>query len=208
MDFSLWLLFFVTEILLCLTPGPAVIYVFSQGISRGARPALAANLGIVTGNTIYFILSATGLGALILASQTLFEIVKWAGAAYLIWFGATAFFGRKSSLTGRSSAMAPLGPIYRGGIIVQLANPKNLIFFLAILPQFINPTGNIPLQILILGITSQVAEFAVLTGYGMGAGRMSRWLRTTRIALWVDRVAGGLLIAIGASLAFVRQANT
>lgn len=207
MDFSTWLLFFVTETLLCLTPGPAVLYVFSQGISRGARPAFAANLGIVTGNTIYFVLSATGLGALILASHTLFEVVKWAGAAYLIWFGATVFFGTKSPIAGRSAAIAPLGRIYRGGMIVQLSNPKNLVFFMAILPQFIDPTGNVALQILILGITSQVAEFAILIGYGLGAGRMGRWLQTTRVALWVDRVTGGLLIAIGASLAFIRRAN-
>ncbi len=207
MDLTTWLLFAATETALCLTPGPATIYVFSQGLARGQRAALAGNAGIVTGNTLYFILSATGLGALILTSHSLFVVVKWVGAAYLIWLGLTTIFGRARALEARCANETAVGHVWRGGVIIQLANPKNLVFFMAILPQFVDPTGNVALQILILGITSQAIEFLVLLGYGAMGGRAHRLARIEPVAIWIDRLAGSLLIAVGTSLAFLRRST-
>lgn len=207
MSFSTWLLFLVAETALILTPGPAVIYAFSRGLIGGPRSTFAATMGIVTGNTIYFVLSATGLGALIAASQELFLVVKWAGAAYLVWLGLGLLFAKATPLRadGSANGRGHRGHIFRVGAVVQLSNPKNLVFFIAILPLFIDPAGNVPLQILILGVTSQVVEFTILMLYGTLAGRVARLARSPRYTTYLDRVAGSLLIAIGVGLALVRH---
>src|SRR2546421_2281529 len=98
-----WALFVVTESILCLTPGPAVLLVVAQALGRGAAASVWATLGILTGNALYFALSATGLGALLLASYEVFALVRWLGAAYLIWLGVRAFSGRSGT---RSTAPA------------------------------------------------------------------------------------------------------
>lgn len=205
MDLTTWILFALTETVLAFTPGPAVIYVFSQGFTRGMRPALAADAGIITGNIIYFTLSALGLGALILASHNLFLVIKWTGICYLLWLGASMLFASKSQLNAQAVDHAPHGQIFRGGIILQLANPKNLLCFLVIFPPFIDPAGNIPLQFLILGITSVIIEIPALALFGgLGSGAHKR-LRTSRSVKWIERSAGAVLITLGVSLAFVKR---
>ncbi|MSP42745.1 MAG: LysE family translocator, partial [Alphaproteobacteria bacterium] len=159
MDLTNWVLFALTETALAFTPGPAVIYVFSQGFARGMRPALAADAGIITGNIIYFTLYALGLGALILASHNLFLVIKWVGILYLLWIGAGMLFAPSIEISPQQIDRTSHGRIFSGGIMVQLANPKNLLCFLVIFPPFIDPGGNVPVQFLILGVTSVVIEF-------------------------------------------------
>jgi len=105
MDSTTWMLFFLTETILCFSPGPAVLYVLSQSIHAGFRTGAAANLGVASGNTIYFIISATGLSALLLTSQTLFEILKYLGAAYLIYLGIRCFTDRSARLDRMSGGL-------------------------------------------------------------------------------------------------------
>jgi homoserine/homoserine lactone efflux protein len=207
MDLTTWVLFALTEAALCFTPGPAVIYVFSQGFARGMRPALAANAGVITGNIIYFTLSALGLGALILASHNLFLAIKWAGICYLLWLGWGMLSSSTSQLAAQQVERASYGKIYRGGLMLQLANPKNLVAFLVIFPPFIDPGGNIPLQFLILGITSVIIEIPALALFGAMGGGAHRRLRASRAVMWVERSAGAVLMALGASLAFVRRTD-
>lgn len=198
----------MTEAALCVSPGPAVLYVTSQGIAGGFRSSLFANLGIVSGNVVYFAASALGLGALILASGDLFALVKWCGAAYLIWLGVRMFLGAaRSGPSDVPPNAVRARRIYRTGLVVQLANPKNLVFFVAILPPFIDPARSVPLQILILGVTSQAIEIVTLAAYGAAASGAGRWLRESHFAVWADRVAGSLLAAIGVGLAFMRRAG-
>ena len=207
MTWETWLLFAVTEAALCLSPGPAVLLVLSQGVARGTRASIWSNLGILAGNSVYFALSATGLGALLLASYELFALVRWAGAAYLIWLGVSAFLGKSRVLS-----IAPgTGPVKDGkrmflnGFVLQAANPKALVFFVALLPQFIDPRGSVVAQVTILGVTSVVIEFIVLFGYGSLAGRMSGLARRPRFAKLADRVAGSMLIAAGVTTAAIRR---
>jgi threonine/homoserine/homoserine lactone efflux protein len=209
MTFETWAVFVVTEIVLSLTPGPAVLFVVSQGLRHGGSKSIWANTGILSGNAFYFLLSATGLGALLLASHTLFLVVKWLGAGYLIYLGFTTFLnkGTEGSLAQENVSPTKMsGPrLWLRGFALQMANPKALIFFTALLPQFINPAEPVAWQVLILGISSVVAEFFVLVGYGFLAGRASHLARLPRFVRLTDRVAGVLLVGAGAGLALAKN---
>jgi homoserine/homoserine lactone efflux protein len=201
MSFNTWLLFLVMETALSLSPGPAVFYVVSQGVRSGLPGTLPAAAGILTANGIYFALSATSLGALIAASARFFTIAKWVGAAYLIFLGIKALRAANSmhavALEGLEQKQRNLG-VYMGALTLQLANPKALLFFLALLPQFINPATSVVPQMLILAATSMVPEFFILTGYGWLAHRALhatvRFGMPGNVNRWLARVEGvGLL---------------
>jgi homoserine/homoserine lactone efflux protein len=204
-----WTLFLVTETVLCLTPGPAVLLVLSQGLSRGALASIWSNLGILAGNGLYFVLSATGLGAIVATSHDLFTAVRWIGAAYLVWLGVTTFRGRSPafSVTPDGDARGgSAGRMFLNGFVLQAANPKALVFFTALLPQFIDPSGDVALQIAILALTSVTVEFFVLAAYGALAGRATSLATRPRFATATNRIAGSLLVAAGVGTATVRRA--
>ena len=205
MDLTSWTMFVLVEAALCLTPGPAVLYVFSVGARYGAKTSFSANAGVVAGNSFYFVLSALGLSAVLLASHTVFLAIKWAGVVYLTWLGLKLIWEAKG---GTPSVMTapPAAKIFRGGVVLQLANPKSFVFFGAILPQFVDPNGNIWLQFLILGVTSQVIEAVVLGMYGVTADRSAALFRTPLFVRWVDGLSGSLLIVMAAWLAAFRRA--
>src|SRR6185436_11276813 len=202
MTLTTWLLFVLMETPLCLTPGPAVLFVFAHGLRYGRVKAIWANLGILAGNAFYFILSATGLGMLVKASHEAFLFVKWAGAAYLIFLGVRMMLSKSSALEASSAPPPDVhgAHIFGRGILLQLANPKALIFFTAFLPQFVTPGAPIARQMLILGVTSTVLEFFILAGYGWFASRLSG-----RFARYINRTAGAMLLACGAGLALTSE---
>ena len=142
MSFRTWSIFMVTELMLCLSPGPAVLFVVAQGLRHGGRQSVWANLGILSANSFYFALSAIGLGAVLLASQGVYQAIRFLGAAYLIYLGLAAFFGKGASMAapGPGGASERAGARLLGsGFIVQEANPKALVFFTSLLPQFVTP---------------------------------------------------------------------
>ena len=200
MTLEIFLAFCALELVLCLTPGPAVVYVISTALARGPRAGLAASLGIVAGNTLYFFLSAVGVAAVILASNTVFTVLKWIGAAYLVFVGARMLLTRREPVALRPQ---PVAHSFARGFAVQAANPKALAFFVALLPQFIDPTASVAMQVLILGVASQLIEIVVLLLYVWLTGRAQQ-LVGGRFGTIVERVAGGFLIAAGARLALVR----
>ncbi|HYM29941.1 MAG TPA: LysE family translocator [Candidatus Cybelea sp.] len=208
MTWNTWAWFALTETMLCLTPGPAVLLVISQALLRGWRRSVWSTLGILAANCAYFVVSATGLGAIILASHDLFFAVKWLGAAYLIWLGLGAIFRRRSVVAEIPSA-GPAAPdarrLFANGFMLQAANPKALLFFTALLPQFIDPAAGVPFQVAILATTSVSVEFAVLLGYGLLSGQAAGLARLPRFAAIADRVAGSLLVAAGVRLAAIRE---
>jgi homoserine/homoserine lactone efflux protein len=180
MSFEAWLLFLMMETALSLSPGPAVFYVVSQGVRAFPR-AVPATLGILSANAIYFLLSGTSLGALIAASARFFTIAKWAGAAYLIYLGIKSLRSAASSQpvtldaagTGAGAALRDNDrrQNYLGALTLQLSNPKALLFFLALLPQFIDTHRPTAPQIVILATTSMLPEFCILLSYGWLANR-------------------------------------
>jgi homoserine/homoserine lactone efflux protein len=207
MTFETWLLFLVMETALSLSPGPAVFYVVSQGIRAFPR-AVPATLGILSANACYFALSATSLGALIAASARFFTIAKWAGAAYLIYLGIKSLRSAAASHSIALTGTATPGDgetrgndrrqIYLGALTLQLSNPKALLFFLALLPQFIDTQRAVAPQMLILAATSMLPECCILLAYGWlahGAAHASARFGVTRsMNQWLAWVEGvGLL---------------
>ena len=207
MKWEVWLLFVITEVVLSLTPGPAVLYVLSQAIRRGPAKSVWASWGILSANAAYFVLSATSLGAVIVASYKLFFLIKWLGAAYLVYLGIGSFLGKSSVMSlPEAGADSRSGVcILRDGFFLQGANPKALLFFTAILPQFIDTRHNVAFQILVLGISSIVVEFAILFTYGQLAGRILATARSPRFEKVTNRIAGSLLIGAGVGLARLRR---
>jgi homoserine/homoserine lactone efflux protein len=204
-DWSVWLMFALTDGAMCVIPGPAVLLVVSQGLRRGSNAALRSALGVLSANAFYFAVSGTGVGALLAASGRLFTVVKWAGAAYLFYLGALALLrpprpaGPSGTVVGADSRARTL---FLQGLVLQLSNPKALLFFVAILPQFIDRGRPIFLQILVLGVTSIVLEFIVLGAYGAVAGRAARYATEPRFAAATSRLSGVLLL--GAALGLLR----
>src|SRR5450830_1003995 len=140
MTFESWALFAATEAAMSLSPGPAVMMVVAYGIARGWRKSLFVSLGILSGNAIFFALSATGLGGALLASPMIFMGIKYLGAAYLVYLGLSAIFGRPSPITlSRVDGQPEAGKkIFSRALMLQLTNPKSMLTFVAILTPFIN----------------------------------------------------------------------
>ena len=193
----------MTELVLCLTPGPAVLTILSQALRHGPVRALWSILGIIAGNTLYFILSATSLGALLLASYELFFAIKWVGAAYLLWLGLRTFFDRASSLAVDTAPAARGGAVglFSHAFVVQVANPKALLFFTALLPQFVDPGLAPAPQMIVLALVSVAIEFGVLFFYASLAAQATRLALRPRFARLTNRVAGTFLIGAGIGLA-------
>jgi homoserine/homoserine lactone efflux protein len=197
MTLTTWWIFVCTETVLCLMPGPAVMFVLSSALKAGARKSVLSNLGILTANTVYFAVSATGIGALLLSSK-LFLAVKWIGAAYLVILGLRLIIEQSGIVESPDKVPIDYKPhhLFFNGFTLQMSNPKAILFFSALLPQFLNPHAAVVPQIVILGATSVIIEFSILLGYGIAGSAI-----TPRYARWTNRVAGGLLIGAGAGLA-------
>jgi homoserine/homoserine lactone efflux protein len=201
MPWSLWAIFAGTEALLCLTPGPAVLFVVSHGLARGGRAALWANAGIIAGNSFYFFLSALGLSALLLASHRVFTVLQY-GGAYLVYLGVQTMRGEGLALLRDSTTRSETEGwrTFSRGFALQVANPKALLFFAALLPQFISTRAAIAPQMIVLATTSQSIELCTLTGYGYLAARAAHAAKEPRFVRLTNRVSGGLLMAAGVGL--------
>ena len=184
-----------------MTPGPAVLLVVSQGIRRGFRSSTRGAAGILTGNAIYFALSAAGLGALLLASKRVFDVLQIAGAAYLVLLGLKMLIKPVRVDDHVTESVSDAGSFVQG-LFTQLANPKAIVFFTALLPQFVDPTRAVAMQFVILGVISIVVELPVLLMYGFAADRGRA--RYGKHAPLFERLAGACLIAAGAKLAAMR----
>jgi threonine/homoserine/homoserine lactone efflux protein len=207
MHWQTWLLFIATEGVLSVTPGPAVLYVLSQAIRSGPGKSIWGSCGILSANILYFALSATSLGALIVTSYRLFFWIKWIGAGYLICLGLSNFFGKTSAIAlPEGGSPYRSGPrILRDGFFLQAANPKALLFFTAILPQFIDPRQKVGFQVFVLGISSTLMEFTILFLYGQLAVRALSTARSPRFERITSWAAGSLLIGAGVGLARLRR---
>lgn len=208
-DLPQLLLFIAAGWLLNLTPGPDVLYIVSHGLRSGARAGMVAALGIVAGCFVHVFAAAAGLSALLATSATAFTVVKWVGAAYLVWMGVKLVFSRGGRL-GFDHDRASDGPtpvdlwaVWRRGFLTNVLNPKVALFFLAFVPQFIPPDAAHPaLSFLLLGVLFNLNSLPVNLGYAWLASWAARRLHTLQRAMgWMDRAAGAMFIAFGLRLA-------
>jgi threonine/homoserine/homoserine lactone efflux protein len=203
-----WFAFFVAALLLNLAPGPDLAFILGHTVRSGRRHGLAAMLGIWTGVLGHITFAAVGLSALIAASASAFAVLKWSGVAYLLWLGVKALRSRGGGF-GTFAAARPelLRRVFVQGMLVNLLNPKVAIFFLAFLPQFVAAgAGPVWLQILVHGVLVIAIAGLIEPPLVLSAGHVTAKLRgNTRLGLWLDRVLGGTLIALGLGLAVSRR---
>jgi threonine/homoserine/homoserine lactone efflux protein len=191
--------FAVTAFLLVALPGPNMIYLVARSLSEGRRAGLMSALGIETGTIVHTTAAAVGLSALLASSATAFSVVKYAGAAYLVYLGVRALLARD----GDGHAAAPLQPgrhVFRQALLTQVLNPKVAIFFLAFLPQFVDPDRPTATQILVLGAILVVIGLVIGGATALAAATLSDRLRARRggRSAWGPRASGVLYLALGA----------
>jgi len=203
------LMFIAAGWLLNLTPGPDVLYIVSNALKSGVRAGMVAALGIVSGCFVHVFAAALGVGALLATSATAFTVLKWVGAAYLMWMGIKLLFakGGVPSIVPTDAVgvhpPADLRRIYRRGFLTNVLNPKVALFFLAFVPQFIAPgTPDKVTAFLLLGLLFNLNSLPINFGYAWlaswAAGRVSAVQRTMH---WMDCAAGALFIGFGLKLA-------
>ena len=210
MPLELWLAYVFLCFLFAVTPGPAVLLTGSQAIARGFGAGFAVVLGTQLGNLIYFIVSAAGLGAILMASETAFMIVKYAGAAYLVFLGVRTVRNARRAL--EPAEQQEKVPAWRHpftlGLLNQLANPKSVLFWGALFPQFVDFTAdNLWVQFAILAGTGIIADIIVLSAYAAAATRGRSLLATGMRAVWRERISGGALVIVGGALSLVKHSS-
>jgi threonine/homoserine/homoserine lactone efflux protein len=201
-------LFVLAGLALILVPGPDMLFMLGRSIAQGRRAGVVAALGINAGGYVHLAAAITGLSAILLTSALAFTIVKWIGAAYLIWLGISALRDRATapSLSAGEMPAKRLGAVFVQGFLSDVLNPKVAIFFLALLPQFVDLKAGHPVaQLLLLGLTVNMLAIAVNLILVLLSARISRNLRgNPRIARRLQSAMGILFIALGARLATER----
>ena len=198
-------LFVGAAAVLLIVPGPAVLYIVGRSMEQGRRAGLVSVLGIHAATLVHVSAAVLGLSALLASSATAFSIVKYAGAAYLVWLGLRKLFG-PAEATGASGEAPRRGHarLFRDGFVVNLLNPKTAIFFLAFLPQFVDlGRGHAAMQIAFLGLLFGLLGLVSDGCYALAAGAAGEWLKNSRAYVKVERYVSGLLmIGLGMTAAF------
>ncbi len=206
MTLQVWVAFALLVTVLSLTPGPAVLLVLSQALSRGMGRTAWTILGIIAANTLYFALSATGLGAVLIASHTLFSAIRWIGAGYLTLIGAVELFsGSATHALKPADGARDKTAMFAKGFVLQISSPAAILFFAAVIPQFLNLKASLLPQAALLALTGNAAEFAVLFFYAGIADRFAKLVVHGRFLSVIRRISGLLLMAAGAGMAFLNS---
>ena len=193
-------LFVGAALLLLVVPGPSVLYIVTQSVSHGRRAGIVSVAGITTGTLVHIAAATFGLSALLASSAVAFDVVKYLGAAYLIAVGIRRLAGWERASGPQARDTRDLGRLYRQGIVVNTLNPKTALFFLAFLPQFVDPGRGTPwLQILALGLLFAALGFFSDGAWALVAGTLGERLRRSRRFPAVQRyVSGSVFVGLGA----------
>jgi threonine/homoserine/homoserine lactone efflux protein len=190
--------FAVASLALAVVPGPAVLYIVAQSVHGGRRAGVVSAFGILTGGMFHVLAAVIGLSAVLAASAEAFTAVKLAGAAYLVYLGVRTLMSRDDRIAGRD-AEPDLASTYRRGVIVNILNPKTALFFLAFLPQFVDPDGSTRGQLAVLGLTFVAIALLTDLAWALAAGTAGAVLRRSRFFLRVQRyVSGTIFVGLGA----------
>lgn len=209
MSLETWWIFLVAVFLLSGTPGPNMLHILTRSVEVGLKRTIAAMLGAVSGVVFVLIASAAGLTALLLTVPGIFDVLRYAGMAYLIYLGVRCWCAPVTDDT--TSGQGPvktvsLGKLYRTALAVSLSNPKLLLFCAAFLPQFINPSEPRLPQFAILIVTFACVEIFWFFIYALSGRTLSRYLARHSVKRWFNRVTGGIFIAFGLALFKARPA--
>lgn len=184
-------------------PGPATLLTVARATTSGTRVGIATGAGITAGDFIHTLMAIVGVSAIIAASATLFTIVKFLGAGYLIYLGISAILDKSTPDLGAGSAPITASAAFGQAILAEVLNPKTALFFLAFLPQFVVPeNGAVALQLITLGIIFALIGFVSTIVYSVAAGGLGGFLRRNPTVLkWQGKVVGGIYCALGVRLA-------
>ncbi len=205
MSFDLWLAFVAASTALLLIPGPTVLLVLSYALSKGRSVAVASAGGVAVGDFIAMSASLAGLGALVLASATLFTLLKWVGAAYLIWLGLRLIRSAPSKGAPVSTADISASGVFGHAAAVTALNPKSIAFFIAFVPQFLRPDAPLLPQFAILIATFCTLAALNALAYALLADRMRRTIERPGVITWLTRAGGGTLVGMGVLTATLRR---
>lgn len=205
MTLSVWLAFLVAAFLISLSPGPGAVYAMSCGMRHGYRHALVGIAGMQFGLALQLVVVAIGLGAILATSTLAFNVVKWFGVAYLAWLGWQQFRAEPRAMSVEGAPAASRWKTFVQGFLVNASNPKATIFFLAVVPPFIDPARPLGAQYLAVMGTLAFTDLVVMSGYALLAARVLRLLREPHHIRWMNRGFGGLFMLAGALLATFKR---
>ena len=201
--------FLLAALILLLTPGPAVLYIVARSVDQGRLAGFVSVLSIEVGNFVHVLAATLGLSAILVSSALAFSIVKYLGAAYLIYLGLRRLLARQAAVQPMSVQHQSLRRIFRQGVLVAILNPKTALFFFAFLPQFVDSSkGSVTLQLLTLGCLFVLMAIVTDGLYALMASTVGQWLKGMRPFLQVERyVVGSVYIGLGvtAALADIRH---
>lgn len=209
MDYAYWTIFLAAAIALNLSPGPDLIFILSRTFTSGKVVGIASSAGVCTGALVHVGAAALGLSAILTTSITAFSIVKYIGAAYLVYLGIKNLQcpGTRLQLSGESTQHLSAWEAFKQGMLVDILNPKVAIFFMAFLPQFIRPdVASVPFQLAGLGILVILIGFPIECMFVLLATKITQVLQNnTAISIWLDRFLSSILIGLGIKLALYER---
>lgn len=209
MTFTTWLTFFIAACIIAISPGSGAVLSMSHGLSYGVRKTSATILGLQAGLVMILFIAGAGVGSLLLASEVAFNAVKVIGALYLIYLGVSQWRAKVAPVPTATETTASAPPSFGRrvliGFLTNATNPKGIIFMVAVLPQFITRDAALLPQLLILGLTMCTIDLVVMHSYAFAAASMQRYFRNADAVRKQNRFFGGVLVAVGTALFFVKR---
>ncbi|NMP31056.1 LysE family translocator [Thalassotalea sp. M1531] len=196
MAFEIWISFLAASLLLCFSPGPTVFLVIAQALEQGKKSVLPLVLGTLSGDVIAMTFSFLGMGAILATSATLFYVLKWAGALYLIYLGFKAFRSKASS-SGEQLKPIKKGSVYVSALIVTALNPKGIIFFMAFFPLFIDANSPLLPQMLIMSTTFLFVSTISVSTYTLFSAVLRNKVSSIKFQNTFNKLSGGMLVSAG-----------
>jgi threonine/homoserine/homoserine lactone efflux protein len=197
-------LFLAGAFILLITPGPAVLYIVARSMDQGRRAGVVSVMGVQTGTLVHVLAATLGLSAILLTSALAFDIVKYLGAAYLVYLGVKTLLDKTPLTANAVVERRSLGSIYRQGVVVAVLNPKTALFFFAFLPQFVDPArGAVGVQFLLLGLMFTLMALFTDGTYAILSGTAGGWLKRNQTFLRAQKyISGTIYIGLGLVTAF------
>ncbi len=208
MSLEMWIAFVIAAMIVLVIPGPTILLVISQSISHGRRAVVPLVTGVTLGDFTAMTLSLLGLGAILAASATLFSVLKFIGAVYLICLGIKLWRSNPGQHEiSLADTKASNSSLFKSTFVVTALNPKSIAFFVVFLPQFINPKSQTVLQLLILGTTFLLLASINATLYAVFAGHLRDTMKSSKVRRWFNRGGGSVLIGAGFFTAAIQRSS-